>query len=290
MLKNCGLVLEGGAFRSVFSAGVLDYFQEQDFYIPNIVTLSAGAYVAMNYVSRQPGRLVRTNIDPLKNKHRYLGLRRLLRTGNLFDMDFLFDKMPNELEPFDYETFFASEQRLVMHTTNCETGAAVYYEDYQSKQRLMDICRASNSMPFINTIVEIDGAPMLDGGMYDAIPVEKALADGNERIVVVFTRSKEYRKRTNWFYMFWLRIIYRKYPQFIQLVRQRAARYNETLDLIAELEKEGRAYILRPEMRPVRNHETNPGKLLGFYEHGYMTAKEHFAEIKAFLEKKEGDL
>jgi predicted patatin/cPLA2 family phospholipase len=290
MLKNCGLVLEGGAFRSVFSAGVLDYFQEQEFYIPNIVTMSAGAYVALNYVSSQPRRLIRTNIETLKER-RYLGLRRLLRTGNLFDMDFLFDRIPNEIDPFDYETFFASEQRLVMHVTNCETGTAEYYDDFQSKQRLMDICRASNSMPFINTIVEIDGAPMLDGGMYDAIPVEKALADGNERIVVVFTRSKEYRKQTNWFYMFWLHIIYHKYPKFIQLVKQRATRYNETLDLIAKLEKEGRVYIIRPELRPVRNHETNPEKLLKFYEHGYQTAKEKFAEIKVFLEEeREGNL
>jgi predicted patatin/cPLA2 family phospholipase len=287
MLRNCGLVLEGGAFRSVFSAGILDYFQEQDFYIPNIVTLSAGAYVALNYVSRQPGRAVRTNIDPLREKNRYLGLGKLLRTGNLFDMDFLFDRMPNELEPFDYETFFASDQRLVMHATNCETGTAVYFDDYQDGRRLMDICRASNSMPFISTIVEIDGVPLLDGGMYDAIPVEKALADGNERIVVVFTRSQGYRKRTNWKYMFWMHVVYRKYPEFIKMVRQRAARYNETLELIAKLEEEGRAYILRPKMRPVRNHETDPKKLLKFYEHGYMTAKEHFAEIKAFLEVEE---
>jgi predicted patatin/cPLA2 family phospholipase len=288
MLKNSGLVLEGGAFRSVFSAGVLDYFQEHELYIPNVVTLSAGAYAALNYLSRQPRRLIRTNIEPLRKKP-YLGFRTFLRTGCFFDMDFLFDKMPNELEPFDYDTFFSANQRLVMHVTNCETGKAVYYDDYEDKKRLMDICRASNSMPFITTIVNIDGTPMLDGGMYDAIPVEKALADGNEKIIVVFTRNREYRKKSRKLYMFFLRLVYRKYPEFIKVVQQRADRYNETLDLIDRLEAEGKVYVIRPEQRPVHNHETNPDKLLNFYEHGYQLAKEKFEEIKAFLQIDNGE-
>jgi len=285
MLDNCGIVLEGGAFRSVFSAGVLDYFQEQDLYIPNIVTLSAGAYAALNYVSRQPGRLVRTNIEPLRSE-RYVGLGTLIRTGSFFDMDFLFNRIPNELEPFDYDTFFTSKQRLVIHTTNCETGKPVYFDDYGSKERLMDICRASNSMPFVTPIVEIDGEPMLDGGMYDAIPVEKALADGNEKIIVVLTRTKEYRKTRRWIYMLLLKMVYRKYPEFIRLVGQRADRYNATLNLIDKLEKEGKVYVIRPGMRPVHNHETNPDKLLKFYEHGYEMAGEKFAEITDFLSER----
>ena len=283
MLKSRGLVLEGGAFRSVFSAGVLDFFLEQDFHFPNIVTLSAGAYAALNYVSRQPRRLIDTNIEPLKKK-RYLGLGIFIRTGSLFDMDFLFNRMPNELVPFDYETFFASEQRLVMHATNCRTGKAVYYDDYRDDKRLMDICRASNSMPFITPVIEIDGEPMLDGGMYDAIPVEKALADGCEKIVVVFTRTKEYRKKSRWFYNFMISLVYRRYPEFVKVVRQRPARYNETLALIDELEAQGKAYIIRPGQRPVHNHESNPDKLLKFYQHGYQTAQEKFQEIKDFLD------
>lgn len=281
-MQNSGIVLEGGAFRSVFSAGVLDYFQDNELYIPNIITLSAGALVALNYVSRQPRRIIRTNIEPLRKK-RYLGLWRYIKTGNLFDMDFMFDIMPNELEPFDYDTFFASDQRLVMHVTNCVTGKAIYYDEYSDKKRLMDICRASNSMPFITTIVDIDGEPMLDGGMYDAIPIEKAIADGNDKIIVVFTRSKEYRKKSRWAYLKLVSIIYRKYPEFVKVVKQRADRYNDTLDMINRLEAEGKVYIIRPEVRPVRNHETNPDKLLKFYEHGYQLAKEKFEEIKTFL-------
>ena len=283
MLKNSAIVLEGGAFRSVFSAGVLDYFQEQNFYIPNTITLSAGAYMALNYVSRQKGRIVRTNIEPLRKK-RHLGLWTYIRTGNLFDMDLLFDKMPNELEPFDYDTFFSSDMRLVMHVTNCMTGKAIYYDDYgKDKKRLMDICRASNSMPFITTIVDIDGEPMLDGGMYDAIPIEKALADGNDKIIVVFTRTKDYRKKSRWFYMLMVKLVYRKYPEFVKTVRQRSERYNETLELIDRLEKEGKVYIIRPEEKPVHNHESDPDKLLSFYEHGYHLAQEKFQEIKDFL-------
>jgi predicted patatin/cPLA2 family phospholipase len=139
-------------------------------------------------------------------------------------------------------------------------------------------------MPFIATSVDIDGEPMLDGGMYDAIPVEKAIADGNEKIIVVFTRNKEYRKKSRWFYLFMLKLVYRKYPEFVKIVKQRAARYNETLDLIDRLEKEGKVYILRPGIPPVRNHETNPDKLLKFYEHGYQMAKEKFNEIREFLQ------
>jgi len=282
MLKNSAIVLEGGAFRSIFSAGILDYFQDQDFYIPNIVTLSAGAYMALNYVSKQKGRVVRTNIETLR-KTRYLGLGTYFRTGNLFDMNFLFDKLPNELEPFDYDTFFSSDLRLVMHVTNCETGKAIYYDEYGDKKRLMDICRASNSMPFITTIVNIDGQPMLDGGMYDAIPIEKAIADGNEKIIVVFTRTKDYRKKSRWFYLLMVRLVYRKFPEFIKTVTQRSERYNETIELIERLEKEGKVYIIRPEEKPVKNHETNPDKLLKFYNHGYELAKEKFQEIKDFL-------
>ncbi|MDR2547572.1 MAG: patatin family protein [Lachnospiraceae bacterium] len=282
MLNNRGLVLEGGAFRSVFSGGVLDFFLEHDFYVPNIITLSAGAYAALNYVSRQPQRLIRTNIDPLRKK-KYLGLGYFFRTGNLFDFDFLFERMPNELEPFDYDAFFTSGQKLVMSATNCATGKAAYFDDYQNKERLMDICRASNSFPFIARIVDIDGEPMLDGGMCDAIPIEKALADGNEKIIVVFTRTKEYRKKSRWFYLLMIRLFYRKYPNFVEAVKQRSDRYNYTLDLIDKLEQEGKVYIIRPSERPVSNYETNPDRLLKFYEHGYMTAKEKFQEIKDFV-------
>lgn len=283
MMQKCGMVLEGGALRSVFSAGVLDYFLEEDFHIPNIITLSAGAYAALNYVSKQKGRIIQTNIEPLKTRS-YVGLKTLFRTGSLFDMDFLFDKIPNELVPFDYDRFFASDQKLLMSATNCLTGKAVYYDTFENKERLMEICRASNSLPFIAPIVKIDETPMLDGGMCDAIPIEKAIEEGLEKIIVIFTRNREYRKKDRRFYLFMLEQIYGKYPQFVQMVRKRAERYNHSLDTVEQLEKEKKVYVIRPELKPVSNRETDPDKLLCFYEHGYQTAKDKFTEIRAFLE------
>lgn len=283
MLQKSGIVLEGGALRSVFSAGVLDYFLEADFHIPNIVTLSAGAYAALNYVSKQKGRIIQTNIDPLRDQS-YVGIKTFFRTGSLFDMDFLFDKVPNELVPFDYDSFFASDQRLLMSATNCLTGKAVYYDTFENKERLMDICRASNSLPFIAPIVKIDETPMLDGGMYDAIPIEKAMEEGIEKTIVVFTRNKEYRKRNHRFYLFMLERVYWKYPAFVKMVKTRAERYNHALDVVAQLERENKVYVIRPEQKPVGNKEDDPDKLLSFYEHGYQTAKEKFTEIQAFLE------
>ncbi len=283
MLQKSGIVLEGGALRSVFSAGVLDYFLEEDFHIPNIVTLSAGAYAALNYVSRQKGRIIRTNIDPLRDGS-YVGIKTFLRTGSLFDMDFLFDKVPNELVPFDYESFFASDQRLLMSATNCLTGKAIYYDTFENKERLMEVCRASNSLPFIAPIVKIDEIPMLDGGMCDAIPIEKAMEEGIEKAVVVFTRNKEYRKKNHSFYLFMLERVYGKYPEFVQMVKKRAERYNHALDVVEQLERENRVYVIRPEQKPVGNKETNPDKLMEFYKHGYQMAKGKFTEIQAFLE------
>ncbi|MDR2888627.1 MAG: patatin family protein [Lachnospiraceae bacterium] len=277
-----GIVLEGGALRSIFSAGVLDCFLEKDFHIPNIVTLSAGAYAALNYVSKQKGRIIKTNVEPLKSKS-YVGLKTLLRTGSLFDMDYLFDKVPNELVPFDYERFFASDQHLWMHATNCQTGKAIYYDTFENKERLMEICRASNSMPFIAPIVKIDEMPLLDGGMCDAIPIEKAMELGIEKAVVVFTRNKGYRKKTSRFYMFWMRLIYRKYPELIQIVQNRADHYNATLEIIERLEREKRVLVLRPELPAISNRETNTDKLLKFYDHGYQVAQSRFHEIKQFL-------
>lgn len=282
MQQESGIVLEGGALRSIFSAGVLDFFLEKDFHIPNIVTLSAGAYAALNYVSKQKGRVIRTNIEPLQKKS-YVGLKTLFRTGSLFDMDFLFDKIPNDLVPFDYESFFASDQHLWMHATNCLTGKAIYYDTYENKERLMEICRASNSMPFIAPIVKIDGTPLLDGGMCDAIPIEKALEVGIKKAVVVYTRNKEYRKKTSRLYLFALRLVYRKYPELIEIVSRRAEHYNQTLELVEQLEKEGKVYIIRPELPSIGNRETNINKLMEFYKHGYQTARDRFDEIKTFL-------
>ncbi|HKM22049.1 MAG TPA: patatin family protein [Lachnospiraceae bacterium] len=284
MKKTTGLLLEGGALRSVFTAGVLDYFMDNDFYVPNVVAVSAGAYAGLNYIAKQRGRTADTNIETFRHR-KYVGLKTLLRTGELFDMELLFNEFPNGDKPFDYETFFASDQHFLMSTVNCMTGEPVYYEHFDDKAQLMKIARASNSLPFISKKVDIDGVPMLDGGMYDAIPISKALEEGIEKVIVIFTRTGEYRKKKRHIYMFFLRMIYHKFPEFVKMVESRPQRYNDAIDQIEQLEKDGKAFVIRPTQKPVANNETNPDKLMRFYEHGYECARLQFDQLKKFVEE-----
>lgn len=283
MNSKTGLLLEGGALRSIFTAGVLDFFMEKDLYIPNVVAVSAGAYVGMNYVSRQYKRTLKTNVEKLK-EHPYLGLSTFFRTGELFDMKLLFDQFPNKEVPFDYQTFLNSDQHFLMSTVNCNTGKPVYFDHFDNGEQLMRVARASNSLPLISKEVMIDGVPMLDGGMYDAIPITKALEEGLTKIIVVFTRTSGYRKMKRRLYMLLLRIKYHKYPEFIKMVLDRPRRYNEAIDTINELEKQGKAFIIRPLKKPVKNNETNPEKLRQCYQHGYDCAKNSYDELLKFLD------
>ncbi len=284
MKETTGILLEGGALRSVFTAGVLDYFMDENFYVPNVVALSASAYAGMNYVAKQRGRTAQVNIESLRTE-KYLGLKTLLKTGELFDMELLFDRYPNGDYPFDYDTFMHSDQRFIMSTVNCNTGLPIYYDHFEDGKRLMQIARASNSLPFLSRVVDVDGVPMLDGGMYDAIPINKTLDEGIEKIIVVLTRLENYRKVPRHIYMLFLRMIYRRFPQFVKMVADRPGRYNEALDVIQQLEREGRAFVIRPQVKPVRNNETNPDKLMAFYRHGYECAQKCFADLQKFLEK-----
>ncbi len=284
MKKTTGLLLEGGALRSVFTAGVLDYFMDMDFYVPNVMALSASAYTGMNYIAKQRGRTVDVNITSLKTE-KYMGLKTLFRTGELFDMDMLFNQYPNGDYPFDYDTFMHSDQQFTMSTVNCNTGKPIYFDHFDDPKKLMQIARASNSLPFLSKVVEIDGIPMLDGGMYDAIPIEKTLEKGIDKVIVVLTRLEDYRKVPRHVYMFFLRLIYRRYPEFVKMVAKRPQRYNNALEMINRLEQEGIAYVIRPERKPVKNNEANPDKLMAFYQHGYDCAKRHFQELQRFLVK-----
>ncbi len=282
MNKTTGILLEGGALRSVFTAGVLDYFMDMNFYVPNVVALSASAYAGMNYVAKQRGRTAEINIESLRTE-KYLGLKTLFKTGELFDMELLFDRYPNGEKPFDYDTFMQSDQRFIMSTVNCNTGLPIYYDRFDNPKKLMQIARASNSLPFLSRIVEVDGIPMLDGGMYDAIPIQKTLDEGVEKVIVVLTRLKGYRKVPRHIYMLLLRIIYRRYPQFVRMVADRHKRYNEAIDMVERLESEGRAFVIRPEIKPVKNNESNPDKLMAFYQHGYECARKHFEALQEFV-------
>lgn len=193
-MKRAGLVLEGGANRGVFTAGVLDYLMEKEFYFPYVVGTSAGACNASGYVARQPGRMKQCNIVTEK-EYRYVTVKNTLKTHTLLDMDMMFNRYAEEIFPFDFETFFKSDMQCEMVVTNCITGKAEYLSEHSNKGRLMDICRASSSMPLITKIVTVDGKPYLDGGIADSVPIIHSLKTGHSRNVIVLTRNEGYRKK-----------------------------------------------------------------------------------------------
>lgn len=284
-MENVGVILEGGAMRSMFCAGVLDFFLDNDIQIPNVMAVSAGAYAGMNYVSEQRGRVLDAIIEPMKTE-KYLGISTFFKKGTFFDMDLLFDEIPKRRSPFDFETFSSSAKRFITSTVNCITGQPVYYEKFNDEDSFLKICRAANSLPFIAKITKIDGIPMLDGGMADAIPIERALEEGWKKIVVVVTRNTKYRKKQRYFYLAMIKLLYHKYPEFVRLVAGRAARYNRSLDILEDMEKEGRAFVIRPsDDIYLLNNETDTEKLREYYEHGYEVAGEKKKELKEFLMK-----
>lgn len=190
-MKTGTLVLEGGATRGVFTSGVLDYLMEQDLYLSHVIGVSAGSCNGVDYISRQPGRTKDCMIHREKEYDYYMGIRKFIKEKSLLNMDLLFDKFPNEIYPFDFETYFQCRITAEWVMTNCVTGEAEYADDRSDKERLMKICRASSSMPLLSPIVNVDGAPYLDGGLSDSIPLDRAMQHGERKIVVVSTKNKD---------------------------------------------------------------------------------------------------
>lgn len=280
--ENTGILIEGGAMRSVFAAGVLDFLMEKNIQVPNILAVSAGAYAGMNYVSGQKGRLVEAVIKPLE-KEKYMGAATFLKKGTFFDMDFLFDEVPKKLAPFDFHTFCNSKKRFIINTTDCRTGKSVYHENFESEDQFWKICRAANSLPFISRVSQIDGAPMLDGGMADALPIGKIIEEGWKKVLIILTRKSDYRKKYRFFYMMMIRLVYQKYPDFIKTVAGRSKKYNACLNEIERMEKEGKALVFRPSKLAIENNESDVDTLMRYYRHGYEEAMGREEEIYDFL-------
>ncbi len=283
-MKKAGLVLEGGATRGVFTAGVLDYLMEKELYFPYVIGVSAGACNAIDYVARQPGRTKNCMI-PKEKKDSYIGLRTMVRTRSLFDMDRIFDLYPRETYPFDFETYRESAVRCEMAVTNCLTGKAEFLDDREDFDRMLSICRASCSMPVISKPVEIDGVPYLDGGVADSVPVTRALREGYKKCVVILTRNLGYRKKLSRKAAGIYRTLYREYPELVKAAVRRPAVYNRTMELIERLEKEERIFVIRPELPAVSRTEQDPDVLMDFYSHGYELMEAGYEELLAYLEK-----
>jgi len=269
-----GLVLEGGGMRGVFTSGVLDCFMDRGVRFPYTIGVSAGACNGLSYMSGQRGRAKFSNIDLLAKYH-YIGLKYLLKKRNIMDFDLLFHDFPERILPYDYETYFRCPERYVMVTTNCLTGEANYFEEKRSAERVIDIVRASCSLPFVCPIAYVDGVPMLDGGLVDSIPLLRARQDGFTNNVVVLTRNRGYRKKIQGTKV--PSFIYRKYPLLREAINRRSVLYNEQLEMVERLEEAGEITVIRPQ-RPivVDRIERNIRKLTELYEEGYACAEQFF--------------
>lgn len=269
--QNTALVLEGGGMRGVFTCGVLDYLMDHHIEFPYTVGVSAGACNGLSYMSHQRGRGKFSNIDLLA-KYKYIGIRPLLKRRGLIDQQLLFHRFPDRILPYNYKAYAENPNRFEMVTTDCRTGKACYWEEKHDEKRIIDIVKASSSLPYACPIIYVDGCPMLDGGIVDSIPLLRAVEQGYDKLVVVLTRNKGYRKSVKEVMV--PRFIYKEYPHLRVALRNRNKIYNEQLELVERLEDEGKIVVIRPEEPIVVGRmETNVRKLTDLYKQGYACAK-----------------
>jgi predicted patatin/cPLA2 family phospholipase len=277
------LILEGGGMRGTFTSGVLDNFMERGIRFPYTIGVSAGACNGLSYMSRQRGRAKYCNIDLLE-KHRYISLKNFLLKGNIMDFDLLFRAIPEEIYPFDYETYTRCDEKFEMVTTSCLTGAPCYFQEKNNPARIIEIVRASSSLPFVSPIASVDGAPMMDGGVSDSIPLHRAIELGYDNNVVILTRNKGYRKPTKKtmvpFFM------YRKYPQLVKALRSHHVRYNRTVRRIAALEREGSIFVIRPkESLNIGRLEKDAQSIQRVYDIGRADGEKYITALSKWISK-----
>ncbi len=279
MMKS-GLILEGGAMRAIYTAGVLDVFMEQGITFDGLLGVSAGAIHGSVYLGNQPGRTIRYYKKYSRHKN-FMSFYSLLTTGSLVGEQFCYHDLPDRLDPFDYDTFANSNTAYYAVCTDLDTGKAVY-QRCTDLRREMDYMRASASMPLVSTIVTVEGRHLLDGGVADSIPVQAALDLGYPKRVVVLTQPAGYRKKPMKLGL--AKLLYRAYPNFIKTMEQRHRIYNRTLDEIARLEEQSEILVIRPTKDlGIGRMEKDPARLEQQYNLGREDAINKLEELKEFL-------
>ncbi|MBU5434575.1 patatin family protein [Pseudoflavonifractor sp. MSJ-37] len=281
-----GLVLEGGALRTIFSSGVTDAMLEGDIDFDYVIGVSAGIAYGVSYLSRQFGRNLEI-LTKYANDKRYMGKRNLLKPGNhcYFGLEFSYETIPNELVPFDYETFAAWPGEAEAVVTNVETGKAEYLPVPRRDERFL-LLQATCAMPLLFPIYDLDGIKCLDGGAADAIPFRRAFQKGCDRAVVVLTRERSYRRKPEQLQPL-IDLWYRKYPKFCETMRRRADTYNADREELFRLEKEGKVLLIAPESTEGFSRvEKDVAKIRAMWQSGYDAGKARLDEIRSFLTKK----
>ena len=283
--QKIGLVLEGGSMRGLFTAGVLDTFMDENISISTIIGVSASAVFGPNYFSKQKGRVLRYNKRFCKDR-RYMSLWSLLFTGNMINRQFAFYDVTHRFDVFDNETFMANNTGYFVTVTDVETGEPAYFE-VRDILKEMEILRASSAIPFVSRMVQYEGKKYLDGGIADSIPIQKAKSLGFDKLVVVLTRPASYRKEplspkmerlAKW--------RYKRYPRFAEALICRHEMYNNTLDVIAEMEQKGEIFVIRPsEAIHLKTIERNPENLQAVYDLGVKDCKMKLQKLQEYLKK-----
>lgn len=277
---DLGLVLEGGAMRGLFTAGVLDVMMESDLSFDGCVGVSAGAAFGCNIKSRQIGRVLRYNLDYCNNP-RYCSIRSLLKTGDLFGAKFCYDDLPNELDPFDNETYDSNPMAFYAVCTDVETGKAIYPRCDRASKDTFTYIQASASMPFVSRPVSIGGMTLLDGGIADPIPLQFFQEKGYKRNVVVLTQPRDYVKSP---VPSSVRMLLLRYPKVADTMLRRHLIYKEEQELAAEAERKGEAFVICPESPlPIGRVEHDPNVIRQTYELGRSAAESRMDELKRFV-------
>ena len=276
-----GLVLEGGAMRGIYTAGVLDIFNENNIKVDGVIGVSAGSVHGCSYISGQKGRSIRYTMKYRRNP-RFMSLRSLIRTGDICEAKFCYDELPHKLDLYDDEAFKKSGIDFYVVCTNVETGMPEYIQ-IKDMFKQMDAVRASASMPYLSKIVETEGMKLLDGGVSDAVPVKKFMEMGYDRLVVVLTKPRGYQPNPNNVMM--SKKLYSKYPDFVDTLITRHLRYKDNLDYVNKLEEEGKILVVRPtEKVKISRTDKNLEHIWTMYQLGRKDCTDKLDSIKEWRE------
>ncbi len=275
------LVLEGGTLRPIFSAGVMDAMLEENVMFPYCIGVSAGACEAASYLSRQFKRNL-VILQKYRNDARYLGPSNILRCKSIFGLDFVFGEIPNKLLPFDNEVFLQYPGRFLIGVTNADTGEIEYLDGMKNDEK-WSAFRATCAIPVYFPAIQVNGQAYYDGGLTDPIPIRKAIADGNEKHLIILTQPKGFVKKLGKQNKWAARLLRHRHPNVTEAILRRHVLYNETIKLCQQLEAEGKAVILQPEA-PLDSFEKRVPVLEATWKQGYDLGKAHMEQIKALFD------
>lgn len=281
-MYQAGLVLEGGGMKGAYTTGVLDFFLEKGIEFSRVYGVSAGAIHMMSYLSKQRKRSINIGIKYAKDK-RYCSVESLVRTGDIFNADMCYNLIPRKYDPFDNETFLRYKGKAFAVVTNIETGKPEYLRIKDGFDDLQKI-RASASLPLVSRNVEIDGKLYLDGGISDAIPIQKSILDGNEKNIVVLTKEVGYVRQPS-SQLGVIKMRYAKYPKVYELMKNRHIAYNQTMDFLHRQQENGQAFVIQPKKpSDVGRLEKDPKKIEALYMEGYRDAEACYEQMLQYLE------